>query len=154
MNWYPIPVFNSFQIISLWNSKFSLACDILRNCYEAFALYAFGRYLVACLGTTALLYIICIYISISLGPIVEIIIVIFFTFRSSHCSLVMINYISCCQLCHSSEFAVALCFRWRTASVQVAWEQKKGRANWAVARRSGQGTSSKPKQSAQFLLWP
>jgi hypothetical protein len=39
-----------FQIISLWHSELSLACDILRNCYEAFALYSFGRYLVACLG--------------------------------------------------------------------------------------------------------
>ncbi|XP_015572877.1 protein LAZ1 homolog 2 isoform X2 [Ricinus communis] len=38
------------KIISLWNHKFSLVCDILRNCYEAFALYAFGSYLVACLG--------------------------------------------------------------------------------------------------------
>ncbi|XP_050940890.1 protein LAZ1 homolog 2 isoform X10 [Cucumis melo] len=37
-------------IISLWNSRFSLACDILRNCYEAFALYSFGRYLIASLG--------------------------------------------------------------------------------------------------------
>ncbi|KAL0315924.1 UNVERIFIED_CONTAM: protein LAZ12 [Sesamum radiatum] len=39
-----------FQILSLWNAKLSLACDILRNCYEAFALYAFGSYLIACLG--------------------------------------------------------------------------------------------------------
>lgn len=38
------------QILSLWNPKLSLACDILRNCYEAFALYAFGSYLIACLG--------------------------------------------------------------------------------------------------------
>ncbi|XP_008459995.1 protein LAZ1 homolog 2 isoform X8 [Cucumis melo] len=38
------------SIISLWNSRFSLACDILRNCYEAFALYSFGRYLIASLG--------------------------------------------------------------------------------------------------------
>lgn len=30
--------------------RFSIECDILRNCYEAFALYAFGSYLVACLG--------------------------------------------------------------------------------------------------------
>ncbi|CAL4931493.1 unnamed protein product [Urochloa decumbens] len=47
---FMVPVYASESIISLWNSKFSLACDILRNCYEAFALYAFGRYLVACLG--------------------------------------------------------------------------------------------------------
>lgn len=38
------------QIVSLTFPKLSLACDILRNCYEAFALYSFGRYLIACLG--------------------------------------------------------------------------------------------------------
>ncbi|XP_041009181.1 protein LAZ1 homolog 2 isoform X2 [Juglans microcarpa x Juglans regia] len=37
-------------IISLLFPRLSLACDILRNCYEAFALYSFGSYLVACLG--------------------------------------------------------------------------------------------------------
>ncbi|KAE7998424.1 hypothetical protein FH972_002969 [Carpinus fangiana] len=37
-------------IISLCFPRLSLACDILRNCYEAFALYSFGSYLVACLG--------------------------------------------------------------------------------------------------------
>ncbi|GAV64774.1 Solute_trans_a domain-containing protein, partial [Cephalotus follicularis] len=47
---FMVPVYASESIISLWNPKFSLACDILRNCYEAFALYAFGSYLVACLG--------------------------------------------------------------------------------------------------------
>ncbi|EEC75446.1 hypothetical protein OsI_11982 [Oryza sativa Indica Group] len=47
---FMVPVYASESIISLWHSEFSLACDILRNCYEAFALYAFGRYLVACLG--------------------------------------------------------------------------------------------------------
>ncbi|KAL5768484.1 hypothetical protein ACOSP7_015032 [Xanthoceras sorbifolium] len=45
-----VPVYACESILSLWNSKFSLACDILRNCYEAFALYSFGSYLVACLG--------------------------------------------------------------------------------------------------------
>lgn len=43
-------LFSLCQIISLWNSRLSLACDILRSCYEAFALYSFGSYLVACLG--------------------------------------------------------------------------------------------------------
>ncbi|KQK21329.1 protein LAZ1 homolog 2 isoform X3 [Brachypodium distachyon] len=47
---FMVPVYASESIISLWHSEFSLACDILRNCYEAYALYAFGRYLVACLG--------------------------------------------------------------------------------------------------------
>ncbi|KAK3213366.1 hypothetical protein Dsin_018072 [Dipteronia sinensis] len=45
-----VPVYATESILSLWNPKFSLACDILRNCYEAFALYSFGSYLVACLG--------------------------------------------------------------------------------------------------------
>lgn len=49
-------------MISLLNPKLSLACDILRSCYEAFALYSFGSYLVACLGkllVSALLMYIC-----------------------------------------------------------------------------------------------
>ncbi|KAG5547007.1 hypothetical protein RHGRI_012887 [Rhododendron griersonianum] len=37
-------------ILALWNPRLSMACDILRNCYEAFALYSFGSYLIACLG--------------------------------------------------------------------------------------------------------
>ncbi|GAB4853666.1 hypothetical protein Ancab_017856 [Ancistrocladus abbreviatus] len=45
-----VPVYASESIISLAFPKTSLACDILRNCYEAFALYAFGSYLIACLG--------------------------------------------------------------------------------------------------------
>ena len=28
----------------------SVDCEILRDCYESFAMYCFGRYLVACLG--------------------------------------------------------------------------------------------------------
>lgn len=47
---FMVPVYAFQSIISLWDSKFSLVCDILRNCYEAFALYSFGSYLVACLG--------------------------------------------------------------------------------------------------------
>ncbi|KAK9697317.1 hypothetical protein RND81_08G029500 [Saponaria officinalis] len=45
-----VPVYATESIISLSNPKTSLACDILRNCYEAYALYAFGSYLIACLG--------------------------------------------------------------------------------------------------------
>ncbi|XP_031274044.1 protein LAZ1 homolog 2-like [Pistacia vera] len=45
-----VPVYASESILSLWKPRFSLACDILRNCYEAFALYSFGSYLIACLG--------------------------------------------------------------------------------------------------------
>ncbi|KAF7837544.1 protein LAZ1-like protein 2 isoform X1 [Senna tora] len=47
---FMVPVYATESIISLWNPRSSLACDILRNCYEAFALYSFGRYLIACLG--------------------------------------------------------------------------------------------------------
>lgn len=44
-----VPIYATESIISLWNPRLSLACDILRNYYEAFALYSFGRYLIACL---------------------------------------------------------------------------------------------------------
>ncbi|PKI43508.1 protein LAZ1 homolog 2 [Punica granatum] len=47
---FMVPVYATESIISLWKPKLSLACDILRNCYEAFALYSFGSYLIACLG--------------------------------------------------------------------------------------------------------
>ncbi|KAI3965382.1 hypothetical protein MKX01_042863 [Papaver californicum] len=47
---FMVPFYACESIISLWNPKLSVACDILRNCYEAFALYSFGRYLVAFLG--------------------------------------------------------------------------------------------------------
>ncbi|KAK6152032.1 hypothetical protein DH2020_014667 [Rehmannia glutinosa] len=47
---FMVPVYSTESILSLWNAKLSLACDILRNCYEALALYAFGSYLIACLG--------------------------------------------------------------------------------------------------------
>nr|XP_043622623.1 protein LAZ1 homolog 2 [Erigeron canadensis] len=47
---FMVPVYASESLLSLWNPKFYLACDILRSCYEAFALYSFGSYLIACLG--------------------------------------------------------------------------------------------------------
>ncbi|KAK8509134.1 hypothetical protein V6N13_062188 [Hibiscus sabdariffa] len=47
---FMVPVYATESIISLGNPRFSLACDILRSCYEAFALYSFGRYLIACIG--------------------------------------------------------------------------------------------------------
>ncbi|GFP79453.1 transmembrane protein 184c [Phtheirospermum japonicum] len=47
---FMVPVYSIESILSLWNANLSLACDILRNCYEAIALYAFGSYLIACLG--------------------------------------------------------------------------------------------------------
>ncbi|PSS15453.1 hypothetical protein CEY00_Acc12944 [Actinidia chinensis var. chinensis] len=45
-----VPIYACESILSLWSPRLSLACDILRNCYEAFALYSFGSYLIACLG--------------------------------------------------------------------------------------------------------
>lgn len=47
---FMVPTYAIESILSLWNPKLSLVCDILRSCYEAFALYAFGSYLIACLG--------------------------------------------------------------------------------------------------------
>lgn len=38
------------QFVSLVNPSISVVCGILRDCYESFAMYCFGRYLVACLG--------------------------------------------------------------------------------------------------------
>lgn len=40
------------QVVSLMNPSISVDCEILRDCYEAFAMYCFGRYLVACLGSS------------------------------------------------------------------------------------------------------
>ncbi|XP_017242201.1 protein LAZ1 homolog 2 isoform X2 [Daucus carota subsp. sativus] len=45
-----VPIYAIQSIISLVYPKFSLALDISRNCYEAFALYSFGSYLIAVLG--------------------------------------------------------------------------------------------------------
>ncbi|XP_057854574.2 protein LAZ1 homolog 2 isoform X3 [Cryptomeria japonica] len=47
---FMVPVYASESVLSLWNPRISIECDILRNCYEAIALYAFGNYLIACLG--------------------------------------------------------------------------------------------------------
>ncbi|EFJ28171.1 hypothetical protein SELMODRAFT_94216 [Selaginella moellendorffii] len=47
---FMVPVYSVESLVSLWNNELSLVCDILRNCYEAFALYSFGCYLIACLG--------------------------------------------------------------------------------------------------------
>ncbi|XP_040870643.1 protein LAZ1 isoform X3 [Glycine max] len=38
------------MFVSLVNPSISVDCEILRDCYESFAMYCFGRYLVACLG--------------------------------------------------------------------------------------------------------
>lgn len=38
------------QFVSLVDPAISVDIEILRDCYESFAMYCFGRYLVACLG--------------------------------------------------------------------------------------------------------
>ncbi|KAL5714648.1 hypothetical protein ACHQM5_016579 [Ranunculus cassubicifolius] len=45
-----VPVYASESFVSLWNPNAAFICQIMRDCYEAFALYCFERYLIACLG--------------------------------------------------------------------------------------------------------
>lgn len=45
-----VPVYAVESFLSLLNSKAAFFCEIMRDCYEAFALYCFERYLIACLG--------------------------------------------------------------------------------------------------------
>nr|KAJ0214183.1 hypothetical protein LSAT_V11C400184370 [Lactuca sativa] len=44
------PCYAVESFISLLNPSISVDIEILRDCYEAFAMYCFGRYLIACLG--------------------------------------------------------------------------------------------------------
>ncbi|URE26218.1 hypothetical protein MUK42_07147 [Musa troglodytarum] len=45
-----VPCYSIESYASLVNPSLSVDCGILRDCYEAFAMYCFGRYFVACLG--------------------------------------------------------------------------------------------------------
>ncbi|KAK3195667.1 hypothetical protein Dsin_026977 [Dipteronia sinensis] len=45
-----VPCYSIESFVSLMNPSISVDCEILRDCYESFAMYCFGRYLVACLG--------------------------------------------------------------------------------------------------------
>ncbi|PIN10872.1 putative seven transmembrane receptor - rhodopsin family [Handroanthus impetiginosus] len=45
-----VPVYAVESFLSLLNSEAAFNCEIIRDCYEAFALYCFERYLIACLG--------------------------------------------------------------------------------------------------------
>ncbi|KAJ6839096.1 protein LAZ1 isoform X1 [Iris pallida] len=45
-----VPCYAVESYVSLANPSTSVDCGILRDCYESFAMYCFGRYLVACLG--------------------------------------------------------------------------------------------------------
>lgn len=45
-----VPCYAVESFVSLVDPSISVDIEILRDCYEAFAMYCFGRYLVACLG--------------------------------------------------------------------------------------------------------
>ncbi|KAL5066583.1 hypothetical protein RYX36_028320 [Vicia faba] len=45
-----VPCYSVESFVSLVNPSISVDCAILRDCYESFAMYCFGRYLIACLG--------------------------------------------------------------------------------------------------------
>ncbi|XP_058001907.1 protein LAZ1-like isoform X4 [Hevea brasiliensis] len=45
-----VPCYAVESFASLVNPSISVDIEILRDCYESFAMYCFGRYLVACLG--------------------------------------------------------------------------------------------------------
>ncbi|XVF45669.1 hypothetical protein PTKIN_Ptkin02bG0225700 [Pterospermum kingtungense] len=45
-----VPCYSVESFVSLMDPSISVDCSILRDCYESFAMYCFGRYLVACLG--------------------------------------------------------------------------------------------------------
>ncbi|KAI4318584.1 hypothetical protein MLD38_032266 [Melastoma candidum] len=45
-----VPCYAVESLVSLSKPSISVDCEILRDCYESFAMYCFGRYLVACLG--------------------------------------------------------------------------------------------------------
>ncbi|KAJ6681535.1 ORGANIC SOLUTE TRANSPORTER-RELATED [Salix koriyanagi] len=45
-----VPVYSLESFLSLLDSSVAFNCEAIRDCYEAFALYCFERYLIACLG--------------------------------------------------------------------------------------------------------
>ncbi|KAK9110414.1 hypothetical protein Sjap_018474 [Stephania japonica] len=45
-----VPVYALESFLSLLDPNIAFNCQIMRECYEAFALYCFERYLIACLG--------------------------------------------------------------------------------------------------------
>lgn len=45
-----VPCYSLESFVSLMQPSISVDIEILRDCYESFAMYCFGRYLVACLG--------------------------------------------------------------------------------------------------------
>ncbi|KAF5751009.1 hypothetical protein HS088_TW02G00019 [Tripterygium wilfordii] len=49
-----VPCYAVESLVSLVDPSISVYFGILRDCYESFAMYCFGRYLVACLGMSFL----------------------------------------------------------------------------------------------------
>lgn len=47
---FMVPLYALCSFLSLWWPKLDLASNLLRNCYEAYTLYSFSMYLIACLG--------------------------------------------------------------------------------------------------------
>eukprot|EP00850_Spirogloea_muscicola_P008365 SM000044S16012 [mRNA] locus=s44:499621:502471:- [translate_table: standard] len=45
-----VPVYTLSAFFSLWRPELTMVCDSVRNCYEAYTIYSFGSYLMACLG--------------------------------------------------------------------------------------------------------
>ncbi|KAL3821535.1 hypothetical protein ACJIZ3_007440 [Penstemon smallii] len=45
-----VPCYAVESFVSMVNPTISVDIEILRDCYESFAMYCFGRYLIACLG--------------------------------------------------------------------------------------------------------
>ncbi|CAL9058778.1 protein LAZ1 homolog 1-like [Musa acuminata AAA Group] len=45
-----VPVYAVESFLSLLDTKVAFICEMMRDCYEAFAMYCFERYLIACLG--------------------------------------------------------------------------------------------------------
>lgn len=51
----PSPFSFVLQFLSLLDSSAAFNCEAIRDCYEAFALYCFERYMIACLGMSSML---------------------------------------------------------------------------------------------------
>ncbi|WOL02359.1 hypothetical protein Cni_G11078 [Canna indica] len=45
-----VPVYAIESFFSLLDEEIAFICEMMRDCYEAFAMYCFERYLIACLG--------------------------------------------------------------------------------------------------------
>ncbi|XP_072976562.1 protein LAZ1 homolog 1 isoform X1 [Typha angustifolia] len=45
-----VPIYAVESFLSLLDTNVAFICEIMRDCYEAFAMYCFERYLIACLG--------------------------------------------------------------------------------------------------------